>query len=73
MSEKFQHCIDYFADLILCMMSTPTISPLSPAFARFLALPDGRLPVVRFLLESGASPDGVAQETGGCGATPLHR
>ncbi|CAN0386155.1 unnamed protein product, partial [Hapterophycus canaliculatus] len=34
---------------------------------------DGRLSVVQYLLEAGASPDGVLAEAGGCGATPLHR
>ncbi|CAM9984426.1 unnamed protein product [Ectocarpus sp. 4 AP-2014] len=38
-----------------------------------LAAQNGRLSVVLYLLEAGASPDGVPAEVGGCGATPLHR
>ncbi|CAM9853353.1 unnamed protein product [Ectocarpus fasciculatus] len=38
-----------------------------------LAAQNGRLSVVLYLLEAGASPDGVPAEAGGCGATPLHR
>ncbi|CBJ30948.1 Chain A, Crystal Structure Of A Designed Full Consensus Ankyrin [Ectocarpus siliculosus] len=38
-----------------------------------LAAQNGRLSVVLYLLEAGASPDGVPADAGGCGATPLHR
>lgn len=58
-----------------CRTYTPVRNHLTCCF--FFPMPfgriDGRLSVVLYLLEAGANPDGVPLETGGCGATPLHR